>query len=82
MATSIDHALKCKARMVLADERAISVLPASERIAVAFILDRADLFPHGYSMLDAVTRLGSELTEAARRVQSAGVQCCEESADG
>ena len=60
MANSIDHALRGSARRVLADERAIGVLSVGERIAVAFILDRSDLFPHGYSMLDAFGRLGPE----------------------
>lgn len=81
MATSIDHALKSKARMVLADEQSICLLSAGERIAVALVLDRADLFPHGYSMLDAVGRLGPEWTAVAQRVQSAGLEC-EENAHG
>jgi hypothetical protein len=81
MPKSIENALKGKARMVLADERAIGVLSTGERIAVAFILDRSDLFPHGYSMLDAFNRLESEYTEAALRVQRAGLDC-EEVAHG
>ena len=81
MANSIENALKGKARMVLADERAIGVLSTGEQIAVAFILDRSDLFPHGYSMLDAVSRLGPEWAEAALQVQRAGLQC-EEAAHG
>ena len=81
MANSIDHALKGKARMVLADERAVGVLSTGERIAVAFVLDRSDLLPRDYTMLDAFNRLGSEWTEAAVRVQRAGLEC-EEVAHG
>ena len=78
---SIDNALKGKARMVLADERAIGVLSAGEQVAVALILDRADLLPRDYTMLDAFDRLGPGLAEAAVRVQRAGLQC-EEVAHG
>ena len=81
MANSIENALKSKARMVLADERTIGVLSTGERIAVAFILERADLFPRDYTMLDAVDRLGPEWIEVALRVQRAGLQC-EEVAHG
>lgn len=82
MANSIENALKGKARMVLADERAIGVLSTGEQIAVAFILDRCDLFPHGYTMLEAFIRLGAEWTGAAVRVQRDGLECCEENAHG
>ena len=81
MDSCIDHALRGKARVVLADEAAIGVLSTGERIAVAFILDRADLFPHGYTMLDAFDRLESEWKAAALRVQRTGLQC-EEAAHG
>lgn len=81
MANCIDHALKSKARMVLADERSIGVLSAGEQVVVALILDRADLLPRDYTMLDAFDRLGPELAEAAVRVQRAGLQC-EEAAHG
>ena len=82
MASDIDHTLKGFARMVMADERRIGVLSTGERIAVALILDRPDLFPHGgYTVLEAVDRLGRDWTQAAFRVQRAGLQC-EESAHG
>jgi hypothetical protein len=81
MANSIDHSLRGKARVVLADERSIDALPAGERVIVALILDRADLLPRDYTMLDAFDRLGPELAEAAVRVQRAGLQC-EETAHG
>jgi hypothetical protein len=79
--SSIDNTLKAKARMVLADERVIDRLSAGERVIVALILDRADLLPRDYTMLDAFDRLGPELAEAAVRVQRAGLQC-EELAHG
>lgn len=67
--------------MVLADESSIGMLSAGERVIVALILDRADLLPRDYTMLDAFDRLGPELAEAAVRVQRAGLQC-EETAHG
>jgi hypothetical protein len=78
---SIENALKGKARMVLADERTVGVLSTGERLAIALILDRPDLFPRGYTMLDAFNRLEAEWTEAALRVQRAGLEC-EEAAHG
>jgi hypothetical protein len=57
----------------------IGALSTGEQIAVALILDRADLFPHsrmrsgtkvpGYTMLEAVDRLGLEWTVAALAAQ-------------
>ena len=79
MPNSIENTLKAKARMVLADERAIGVLSTGEQVIVALILDRADLLPRDYTMLDAFDRVGSELAEAAVRVQRAGLQCEEAS---
>jgi hypothetical protein len=78
---SIESTLKVKARMVLADERAIGVLSTGEQVIVALILDRSDLLPHDYTMLDAFDRVGPELAEAAVRVQRAGLEC-EETAHG
>lgn len=61
------------ARMVEAvrrDEAHIGILSTGESIAVAMVLDRKDLFPNGgYSMLEAVNRLGPEWTQAALLVQ-------------
>jgi hypothetical protein len=76
-----DHALKGQALRVLIDERVIGLLSISEQLAVAFVLDRADLFPRDYTMLDAVDRLGPEWIKAALRVQRSGLQC-EEVAHG
>lgn len=54
------------------DEQRIGVFSTGEQIAVALVLDRKDLFPHGgYTMLEAVNRLGREWTEAAFAVQRA-----------
>lgn len=78
---SIDNSLKGKARLVRADETAIGRLSAGERVLVALILDRADLLPRDFTMLDAFDRLGPELAEAAVRVQRAGLEC-EEVAHG
>jgi hypothetical protein len=57
---------------VHADERRIGVLSTGEQLAVALVLDRPDLFPHGgYTMLEAVERLGAEWFRAALAVQRA-----------
>jgi hypothetical protein len=79
--TSIDQALKAKALRVLADESSMAKLCAGEQVIVALILDRSDLLPRDYTMLDAYHRIGPELTEAALRVQRAGLHC-EETAHG
>jgi len=82
MASDLDHVLKGFARKVLADEQQIRVLSTGEQFAVALILDRTDLFPHGgYTVLEAVDQLGREWTDAAFRVQRAGLTC-EEVAHG
>jgi hypothetical protein len=61
------------ARLVAAisnDQLSISVLSTGERIAVALVLDRDDLFPHDIrSILEAVDRLGPDWTRAALAVQ-------------
>jgi hypothetical protein len=52
------------------DEGIIGVLPTGEQLAVALVLDRKDLLDRwGYSMLEAVARLGPEWTSAALAVQ-------------
>lgn len=53
---------------VAVDEARIGVLSTGERLAVALVLDRHDLLG-GYTMLQAVERLGPEWTRAARLVQ-------------
>lgn len=56
---------------VRADEGRIGVFSMGERIAVALVLDRRDLLPKGYTMLEAIERLGPDWTRAARLVQQA-----------
>jgi hypothetical protein len=61
------------ARMVASvaeDEARIGVLSTGEAIAVALVLNRADLLPHGgYTWIEAVDRLGPEWFSAAQAVQ-------------
>jgi hypothetical protein len=61
------------ARMVASvaeDEARVGVLSTGEAIAVALVLNRADLLPHGgYTWIDAVDRLGPEWFSAAQAVQ-------------
>jgi hypothetical protein len=52
------------------NQKRIRVLSTGEQIAVALVLDRRELFPHGgYTILEAVERLGPDWTRAALRVQ-------------
>jgi hypothetical protein len=61
------------ARMVAhveANESIIGVLSTGDHLAVALVLNRKDwLDAGGYSMLEAVARLGPEWTSAALAVQ-------------
>jgi hypothetical protein len=55
---------------VAEDEAAIGVLSMGESIAVALVLNREDLLPHGdYTWIEAVDRLGPEWFAAAHAVQ-------------
>ena len=52
------------------DEGAGGAYSNGERIAVALVLNRLDLFPRGgYTALEAVERLGTTWTKAALAVQ-------------
>ena len=52
------------------NQKQISLFSTGEQIAVALVLDRTELFPHGgYTMLEAVERLGPNWTRAALLVQ-------------
>lgn len=52
------------------NQKRIRLLSTGEQIAVALVLDRTELFPHGgYTMLEAVERLGPDWTRAALLVQ-------------
>lgn len=54
------------------DQAGIKAYSTGEQIAVALVLDRPDLFPHGgYTILEAVNRLGPEWLQAAFNVQRA-----------
>ena len=70
--TDTGRAIGRKVEMVKRDPAQIGVLSTGERIAVALVLDRPDLFPHGgYKILEAVDRLGDEWLQAAIIVQKA-----------
>jgi hypothetical protein len=59
---------------VEADERRIGVLSTGEALAVALVLDRKDMLEvrnGGYTMLEAVERLGADWFRAALIVQRA-----------
>lgn len=72
---SHSHVEKIIARLVervAKDEDHIGVLSTGESLAVALVLDRKDLLEEingGYSMLEAVNRLGVQWLEAALQVQ-------------
>ena len=52
------------------DAKRIRVFSTGEQIANALVLDRTELFPNGgYTMLEAVERLGPDWTRAALREQ-------------
>ena len=62
------------AETVARDENRFGVFSTGEKIAVALVLDRRDLLAEvngGYTMLEAVERLGPEWTRAALQVQRA-----------
>jgi hypothetical protein len=70
MSSGVERRIAAMVAAVARDERELSVFSTGERIAIAFVLDRPDLFPHGgYTMLEAVERLGPEWTKAALQVQ-------------
>lgn len=70
MSTEIERRIATMVAEVENDPRRISVFSTGERIAIALVLDRTELFPHGgYTMLEAIQRLGVDWTRAALRVQ-------------
>jgi hypothetical protein len=71
--SDIEH-IRAKVRMVVADEASFGLLSSGEKIAVGLVLDRLDLVHEWGSMLEAVSRLGPEWTQAALRVQREGWQ--------
>jgi len=70
--TGLEARIARMVEQVRDDEKSIRVLSTGEQIAVALVMDRKDLFPHGgYTMLEAVDRLGDEWLKAAFKVQRA-----------
>lgn len=57
---------------------AIGVLSTGEAIAVALVLDTKSMLPEGYTMLEAIERLGPEWTRAALIVQRGAVSLATE----
>jgi hypothetical protein len=60
------------AETVVRDESRFGVFSTGEKIAVALVLDRRNLLAEvngGYTMLEAVERVGPEWTRAALQVQ-------------
>jgi hypothetical protein len=56
------------------DEKRFGVFSTGEKLAVALVLDRRDLLEEvngGYTMLEAIERLGDEWTRAAISLQRA-----------
>lgn len=72
MSLAAEEQIRAKVRMVVADESSFGVLSTGEKIAVAFVLNRPDLWKFWGSMLDAVDRLGETWLRAAHRVQRDG----------
>lgn len=59
-----------RVEVVERDEGAIGVMSTGERLAVALVLDRRHLL-EGYTILEAIDRLGEEWTRAAIYAQRA-----------
>jgi hypothetical protein len=70
MNPEVERRIAALAAEVEKNQKRIRVLSTGEQIAVALVLDRRELFPHGgYTMLEAVERLGPAWTRAALWVQ-------------
>ena len=70
MSVELEQRIAAMVALVEKDAKRIGVFSTGEQIAIALVLDRAELFPHGgYTMLEAVERLGSDWIRAALRVQ-------------
>lgn len=68
----IEQEIAKRVAVVEKDEAKIGVFSTGEQLAVALVLDRQDLFPHGgYTILEAVERLGPDWFKAALAVQRA-----------
>jgi hypothetical protein len=70
MSVEVERRIAAMVAQVEKDAKRIGVFSTGEQIAIALLLDRIELFPHGgYTMLEAVERLGRDWTRAALRVQ-------------
>jgi len=70
MSTEVERRIAALVAQVEKDEKRIGVFSTGEQIAIALVLDRSELFPlGGYTMLEAIERLGPEWTLAAFKVQ-------------
>jgi hypothetical protein len=71
---STEEQILRKVEAVAANEDCFGVFSTGEKLAVALVLDRKDLLDEvngGYTMLEAIDRLGEEWTRAAIVVQKA-----------
>ncbi len=70
MCAEVERRIAALVEEVEKDQKRLGVFSTGEQIAVALVLDRSELFPHGgYTMLEAVERLGPDWFRAALRVQ-------------
>jgi methyl coenzyme M reductase beta subunit len=67
----IEEQIRAQVRMVAKDEPSIGILSTGERLAVALVLNRFDMLA-GYTMIEAVERLGADWFRAAQDVQRDG----------
>lgn len=64
--------IRAKVRMVVANKRSFGVLSTGEKLAVALVLDRPDLWKFWGTALDVTDRLGPDWLQAALQVQRDG----------
>jgi hypothetical protein len=70
MSAEVERRIAAMVALVEEDQKRIRVFSTGEQIAIALVLDRTELLPHGsYTMLEAVERLGPDWTRAALSVQ-------------
>lgn len=70
MSAEVERRIAAMVAQVETDAKPIGVFSTGEQIAIALVLDRTELFPHGgYTMLEAVEQLGPDWTRAALKVQ-------------
>jgi len=70
MSAEIERRIAAMVAEVERDQKRLRVFSTGEQIAVALVLDRSELFPlGGYTILEAVERLGADWIRAALKVQ-------------